>query len=111
MQLVSFHFFLTFLTRQNPDQLHDDFRSQSSICGFEEINYNFVGRMERFERDLAFIHARMHVNGTHVYADHFMREAGAKSSQLFNNNRFRSKAVKLYGDDLRNFDYSPRHIP
>lgn len=106
MQRISFQFFLTFLARQWPHELHEEFRSQSTICGFGSVNYDFVGRFERFERDIAFVHAKLGLTGTHVYVDNFMREASDKAPQLFRNTRFRSKAVKLYGDDLRNFDYS-----
>lgn len=110
MEIVSFQFFLTYLNRQDTQQLHDDFRSQSTLCGFREVNYTFVGRMERFERDMASLYTRIGAKGTQVHADAFLLEAKEKASSIFQSHRLRSKAIRLYETDLHTLDYSSSYV-
>lgn len=105
LQKVSVHFLLTFLSRQRADALHDDFKSQSRLCGYKEVAYTFVGRVETFERDVAFVDAKLGISGGIYAMNDVGRKGEAETLRTVRVPRMRAKAVKLYEDDLKHFDY------
>lgn len=111
LQKVSVHFFLTFLARQEHDALHEDFRSQSLLCGFGDVAYAFVGKVETFERDVAHVDSKLGMRGRAYERDHTGDEGEEEARRVFRVPRMRAKAVKLYADDLRHFDYAANDLP
>lgn len=106
IQLLSFQFFLTFLSRQTPWELHQDFRSQTALCGVGNVSFTFVGKMENFATDVQFVNSKLGLGGAVVQADPFFLQAEHNTTAAFRNPRIRNKASKLYRDDLSNFGYS-----
>lgn len=106
LQKISVHFFLTFLSRQRSDALHEDFKSQSRLCGFGEIAYTFVGRVETFEKDVAIVDAKLGMSGGVYAMDDKAEEGAAEARRMVRVSRLRAKAAKLYEDDFKHFDYS-----
>lgn len=107
VQMISLHFFLTFLSRQGPEELDIEFRSQSSLCGIGKVPFTFIGRMETFASDLQFVDSQLGLGAAVVQTDPFFLQAERNVTDVFRNPRFRTKASRIYGDDLRNFGYSP----
>lgn len=107
VSVVSLQFYFTFLARQDAHTLHEEFKSQSSLCRLGTFTYDLVGRVEDLAADVQRLDKRLGLGRAVVQADSFFRDAEADATTIFRNPRFRSRVTKLYADDLSHFGYSP----
>lgn len=120
LQRLSMVFYLTFLSRQNPGSLDDQFKSQVDHCGIGTIDYNKVGHMESFAKDISLVAKGLGLadgvekpSASTAFAYDGVPQANISSTalQLFASSKHRTKASKLYAIDLSTLGYSPTQPP
>ncbi|MGB3508471.1 MAG: sulfotransferase family 2 domain-containing protein [Microcoleaceae cyanobacterium] len=52
---VSFEEFIEFICSQNVENMDEHWQPQTYYMGYEFTNYNFVGRVENFDRDIQYV--------------------------------------------------------
>jgi Sulfotransferase family len=114
LQRMSMLFYLTFLGGQPSGRLDDRFLPQVDLCGIGRIDYELVGKLGTFEKDISTVAEKLGIHPRILRpsaaaldaADAGSASAAASALELFASSKHRTKASKLYAADLAALDFS-----
>lgn len=107
LQRLSLLFFLTFLLNRPPSDLPAQFMPHVELCSIGHINYTLVGRLENLAKDLLTVVHRLHLPVATLLPQSGDTNASLTAPEVFKAAKHRSKAAKLYAQDLTTLGYSP----
>jgi hypothetical protein len=107
LQILPLVFYLSYISQQKRENLDELFLPQVDVCGIGSIEYNMVGRLERFEDDIRLVQNHLNLTNFIVPPARQNSKALALAPDIFLVHKHRAKAAKLYKDDLAVLDYNP----
>jgi hypothetical protein len=101
---VSFDDFIAVISDQDPGSLNAHWRAQTLNIAFDVIQYDFIGRLESFETDMAHVKTRLGLPDFEL--PHRNKSADKKRPKQSISPDTRSRLEKIYASDLQAFSYS-----
>ncbi|MEL6666524.1 MAG: sulfotransferase family protein [Pseudomonadota bacterium] len=101
--------FLERLAQKSDSDRDIHFRTQSELLMLAHVDYDFIGRFERFDRDFLWLQQAFygidHPNDSYEnFGKHHASDANSKIEQYFGD-REAQLVHDIYGTDFANFDY------
>jgi hypothetical protein len=101
---VSFDDFIAVISDQDPDSHNAHWRAQNLNIAFDVIQYDFIGRLESFETDMAHVKTRLGLPDFEL--PHRNPSAHNKRPRQSIAPDTLARLEKLYASDLQAFSYS-----
>ncbi|MDY6940908.1 MAG: sulfotransferase family protein [Cyanobacteriota bacterium] len=108
---VSFREFLESVEKQNPFDMNPHWKLQTYLLGWGIIEYDFVGRLENFDRDFTTVLQKIQGSSedSELKIESRMEHSTKASSKIqkFYDRALQELAFNIYESDFKNLNYSP----
>lgn len=100
-KLKKFEYFVDYISDMDIENCNVHYRLQSSLIDLNNVDY--IGRMERFEKDLLFIFDKLGITERHIETHN--KSINRDSYPIYYSDKLAAKVENIYRKDIQIFNY------
>lgn len=103
---VSFEEFVEFVCKQNVEDMNEHWQIQTHYIGYDFIDYNFIGRLENFDRDIQTVFSKINApEYLYRYISGKMNESKKQKIKIEWTDELAKRVYEKYRSDFEVFCY------